>query len=265
MELMTARTFRAQKNVRQLTMLTAYDALFARWLDQAGVDAILVGDSLGPVMLGYADTTRVTLDDMEHHVRAAAAGTSRSLLVADLPFLSGHLGIHRLVEDAGRLIRAGARAVKLEGGAQQVPAVRALTAAGIPVMGHLGLTPQSIHVLGSYGVRGREDEEARTILEDALALEEAGAFSLVLECVPDALAAQVRRNTRVPVIGIGSGTGCDGQVLVLWDMLGLNPGHVPGFVHPCGNLGDALTGAVKEFLDRTHKEGPLREENHESN
>jgi 3-methyl-2-oxobutanoate hydroxymethyltransferase len=228
-------------------MVTAYDAPTARLADAADVDLLLVGDSLAMVVLGYDDTLSVTVDDMVHHTAAVARTAPRALVVADLPWMSYHVSAEDTVRNAARLIRAGATAVKLEGGAKRVPVVRALVDAEIPVMGHLGLTPQSVHALGGFKVQGRRPEAADALVEDALALVEAGVFGVVLEAVPAALARRVTEAVPVPTIGIGAGPACDGQVLVLHDLLGLEDRVLPRFVRRYASLRADGTAAVAAF------------------
>ncbi len=238
----------------KIAVLTAYDALFARMLDEAGVDAILVGDSLGMVIQGHETTLPVRLDDMVYHARCVARGASRALLLADLPFMS-YPTPERAAESAARLVReAGASMVKLEGGRRRADTVRFLVDQGIPVCGHLGLLPQSIHQLGGYLVQGKEDRAAQTLLEDALLLQEAGAGLLVLECVPASLGEEISRALEIPVIGIGAGPRCDGQVLVLHDMLGLGFGKRPRFVKDF--LADApdIASAVRAYVQAVKEE-----------
>ncbi len=230
-----------------LVMVTAYDAPGARVVDQAGVDIILVGDSLAMVMLGYDDTLQVTVDDMAHHTGAVARTSPRALVVADLPWLSYHLSPADTVRNAGVLVRAGAAAVKLEGGRNRVPMVEALVAAEIPVVGHLGLTPQSVHVMGGFKVQARKAEAAAALVDDALALVDAGVFAVVIEGVPAEVAAQVTEAVPVPTIGIGAGPHCDGQVLVLHDLLGLDGGDAPRFVRRYASLADEAMRAVAAF------------------
>jgi len=236
-----------------ITMLTAYDASFARLVDQAGVDCVLVGDSLGNVIQGQDSTLPVTVDHMVYHVEAVRRGLSRALLLADLPFLSYH-DRATAMKSAGQLMRAGAQMVKLEGGATVVPLVAELVAQGIPVCGHLGLTPQHVHQLGGYRVQGRDETLARALLDDARALESAGAGLLVLECVPSALAAEVAGGLEIPVIGIGAGPDVDGQVLVLYDVLGISAGHRPRFVRnfmeQARDIPDALERFVTDVRER---------------
>jgi 3-methyl-2-oxobutanoate hydroxymethyltransferase len=228
-------------------MVTAYDAPSARIADAAGVDVLLVGDSVANVVLGYDDTLQVTIEDMEHHVAAVARTDPRALVVGDLPWLSYHVSIADTVTNAARLIRAGAGAVKLEGGRKRLDAVRAILDAEIPVMGHLGLTPQSVHALGGFRVQGKDLEAARAIVDDAVALADAGCFAIVLECVPDAVARLVTDTIPIPTIGIGAGRHCDGQVLVFHDLLGLEERVTPKFVRRYANLADDARDAVARF------------------
>ncbi len=228
-----------------LVMVTAYDAPGSLIADEAGVDLILVGDTLAMVVLGHEDTLQVTVDEMAHHTAAVARVRPKALVVADLPWLSYHVGVEDTVRNGARLIRAGARAVKLEGGAKRVPMIRALVDAEIPVMGHIGLTPQSVHALGGFRVQGRDAASARRLVEEAQALVEAGIFALVLEAVPDATARMITEAVSVPTIGIGAGPHCDGQVLVFHDVLGLQDRLRPKFVRTYATLKltavDALT------------------------
>jgi len=246
-----------------LVMVTAYDTPTARMADQAGVDVILVGDSLAMVVLGHPDTLQVDVDDMVHHTAAVARARPRALLVADLPWLSYHLGTADTVRNAARLVRAGAQAVKLEGGRQRVPAVRALLAAEIPVMGHVGLTPQSLHVMGGYKVQAKQTDAALELVDHAVALCEAGCFALVIEGVPDAVARMVTEAVPVPTIGIGAGPWCDGQVLVLHDLLGLED-QVPGkFVRRYADLKAQAVSALSQFAaDVRARRFPAEEESY---
>ena len=230
-----------------LVMVTAYDAPWARVVDAAGADIILVGDSLAMVVLGYDDTLQVTVDDMAHHTAAVARSSPRALVVADLPWLSYHLSPAETVANAGVLVRAGAAAVKLEGGRTRVPMVEALVAAQIPVVGHLGLTPQSVHVMGGFKVQGRKPEAAAALVDDALALVDAGVFAVVIEGVPAEVAARVTESVPVPTIGIGAGPHCDGQVLVLHDVLGFGGRPAPRFVRRYAALEDDAVQAVAAF------------------
>jgi 3-methyl-2-oxobutanoate hydroxymethyltransferase len=232
----------------RIVMLTAYDATMARLLDRAGVDILLVGDSLGNVILGMDTTIGVTLDAMIHHTRGVVRGANRALVVADMPFLTYQISPAEAMRNAARLFQeGGAAAVKLEGGAAIADTVRQLTAAGLPVMGHLGLTPQHIHGLGGMQQQARGDEAAQKLLLDALALEDAGAFALVLEAVPDRVAESVTSRLRIPTIGIGAGPHCDGQVLVSYDLLGLFDTFVPPFVKQYAQLGGTIVAAAKDY------------------
>ena len=245
-EVVTAPEIRASKGTRRLVMVTAVDEPSARLADLAGVDIVLVGDSLGMAALGRPDTLSVTLDEMIHHTRAAAAGAKRALLVADMPFGSYQASVADAVHSACRLVaEGGARAVKLEG--PRCDETAAITAAGIPVVGHLGLTPQAVHRLGGYRVQGRGVEEALRLVEQARALERAGAFLLVLEAIPAPLAAAVTRRVGIPTIGIGAGPACDGQVLVLADLLGLSDAPAPRFVRRYADLGRVVREAIAAF------------------
>lgn len=244
----TMADIRASKGQRKLVMITAYDYTAARLIDETGVDFILVGDSLGMVMLGREDTVSVTLDEMIHHCKAVKRGARKAFIVADMPFMTYETGCRDALENAGRLFReSGVRAVKLEGGMSILPQVRALVGAGIPVMGHIGLTPQRIAQLGGFKVQGKNAGAAVRILKEAKALEEAGCFAVVLEAVPAPLADAVTKALRIPTIGIGAGAGCDGQVLVLHDMLGLYPDFTPRFVKKYAQLGNAVKQAVREY------------------
>ena len=232
-----------------LVMVTAYDAPTARMVDAAGVDMILVGDSVAMVVLGYEDTLQVTTADLAHHTAAVARTRPTALVVADLPWMSYHLGAADAVRNAATLVRAGASAVKLEGGRKRLDAVRAILDAEIPVMGHLGLTPQSLHAIGGFKVQGRDLEAARAIVDDAIALAAAGCFALVLECVPDAVARLVSDSVDIPTIGIGAGRHCDGQVLVFHDLVGLEDRLRPKFVRQYAQLAGDATAAVARFAD----------------
>ena len=234
----------------KLTMLTAYDFAVAGLLDRAGIDILLVGDSLGMVVLGQPDTLGVTLEMMVHHVRAVARGRRRALVVADMPFLSYQVSLEQAILNAGELVRAGAEAVKLEGGRRRAPVVEALCNAEIPVMGHIGLTPQSVLRLGGFKVQGREERAARALLDDARALEAAGAFALVLECVPEEVAGAISGSVAIPTIGIGAGAHCDGQVLVVNDLLGLHSSvKPPRFVRRYADLDKEIETAARRFAD----------------
>jgi 3-methyl-2-oxobutanoate hydroxymethyltransferase len=249
----------------KIAVLTAYDALFARLEDQAGIDVILVGDSAAMVVAGDPTTLTATMDQMLYHVRCVSKGVQHALLVADMPFLSFQVSPENAVANAGRfLAEAGAEAVKLEGGRPILDAVKRLVDVGIPVMGHLGLTPQSINKFGGWEVRAREKNEAQILLDDARALEEAGAFAIVLEKIPAPLAGQVSQSLSIPTIGIGSGSLCDGQVLVNYDMLGLYDQLNLKFVRKYRRLAEEVSGAVKEYLHDV-REGsfPAAEESYE--
>lgn len=246
----TVPDVRARKRRRgspPIVMVTAYDAPFARIVDEAGVDVILVGDSVANNVLGYEDTLQVRTRDLAHHVAAVARARPRALLVGDMPWMSYHLGTRLAARNAARLIRAGARAVKLEGGRRRLDAIRAILDAEIPVMGHVGLTPQSLHAMGGYRVQARELDAAAELLDDARALAAAGCFALVLEGVPDAVAEVVTEAIDIPTIGIGAGPGCDGQVLVLHDLLGLREGASPRFARRYVDLRTPAVEAVASF------------------
>ena len=258
----TVATFRQAKGREKLVMLTAYDYSTAKLMDRTGVNALLVGDSLGMVMLGYPDTLSVTREDMIRHCAAVARGACSALVVCDMPFMSCQVSVTDTVRNAGRLVKEGrAQAVKLEGGADFCDEVRGLTRASIPVMGHLGLTPQSVNAFGGYKVQGKSLAAAQKLLDDARALQEAGAFSLVLECVPAALAARVSKELEIPVIGIGAGPECDGQVLVWQDMLGLCDTVAPKFVKRFGEVGEAMRAAFTVYAQEV-KGGTFPAEEH---
>jgi len=244
-----------------ISMLTGYDYPTALALDRAGIDAILVGDSLGMVVLGYENTLSVTMDEMLHHCRAVARGARSALLIGDMPFMSYQVSVEEAVRNAGRFLKEGGMdAVKLEGGSERANSVRAIIQAGIPVMGHLGLTPQSVQILGGYHPQGRTTETARLILEDALALEEAGCFSLVLESIPTRLAELISKRVSIPTIGIGAGGGCDGQVLVVHDMLGFFDRFAPKFVKKYTDLQGEMGRVFGEFIsDVTERRFPTQE------
>jgi 3-methyl-2-oxobutanoate hydroxymethyltransferase len=231
-------------------VLTAYDFPTARLLDAAGIDIILVGDSVGNNVLGYDSTLPVTMDEMVHHVKAVCRGAKRALVVADMPYLSYQAGVEEAVRNAGRFLKeAGAAAVKIEGGRRRAGVVRALVEAEIPVMGHVGLTPQSLHVMGGYRVQGKRVDEAAALVEDARALEEAGIFALVLEGMPEAAGRTITRAVSIPTIGIGAGRHCDGQVLVFHDLVGLTPGPPPRFARRYADLAGAIEEAARRFAD----------------
>jgi 3-methyl-2-oxobutanoate hydroxymethyltransferase len=233
---------------KKISMLTAYDFSMAKFLNDAGIDMLLVGDSLGNVVLGYDSTLPVTMEDMIHHGKAVCRGAKQAMVVVDMPFMSYQVSTEQAVMNAGRIIKeTGAQAVKLEGGQQIAGTVRAIVAAGIPVVGHLGLTPQSVHSLGGFKVQCKEEKSAQKLLEDAKVLEESGAFALVLECVPGLLAHKVTQSISIPTIGIGAGVHCDGQVLVINDLLGLYPGFSPKFVKQYAHLHVQVAQAVAEY------------------
>jgi len=232
---------RLKRDKKKITVVTAYDALFAHIVEQAGIEAILVGDSLGIVVQGKANTLSVTMDDMLYHTKLVAGATQRALVIGDMPFMSYQVSQEDALRNAGRFLQAGAQAVKLEGGVIVVDQVAAMTNIGIPVMGHLGMTPQSVHRFGGYKVQGKESDHARALLNDAKALEAAGAFGIVLEAIPAELAKTITEQVAIPTIGIGAGPHCDGQVLVLYDLLGLFDDFVPKFVKPYAHFkADAL-------------------------
>jgi 3-methyl-2-oxobutanoate hydroxymethyltransferase len=238
----------------KITMLTAYDTPFARILDEAGVDILLVGDSVGSVVAGYPNTLPVTIDEMIYHTRAVVTGTERALVVIDMPFMSYQISIEDAKRNAGRMIKeSGAEAVKLEGGVNMKEAIKAIVDIDIPVMGHIGLTPQSIHQMGGHKVQGKVEEQKQKIMADAVAVEEAGAFSVVMECIPTELAQEITEQLSIPTIGIGAGIHCDGQVLVIHDLLGLMGDFRPKFVKSYVNLQQAITQAVKEYMDEVRK------------
>ncbi|MGN6715529.1 3-methyl-2-oxobutanoate hydroxymethyltransferase [Anaerocolumna jejuensis] len=257
----TVSTILEQKNRKdKITMLTAYDYTTAKLIDEAGVNSILVGDSLGMVMLGYEDTLSVTMEDMIHHTAAVARSCKNALIVADLPFMSYQTSVYDAVCNAGRLMKEGrAHAVKLEGGVKMCPQIKAIVESSIPVVAHIGLTPQSLNVFGGYKVQGRDEETARELIRDAKAVEEAGAFAVVLECVPDKLAGLITEAIHIPTIGIGAGAGCDGQVLVYQDMLSLYSTFKPKFVKCFANVGEIMTIAhvfniPDEIIEKLYKE-----------
>ena len=238
-----------KKQGKKLTVVTAYDALFTRIVEQAGLEVILVGDSLGMVVQGQPNTLSVTMEDMLYHTRLVARAAQRAMVIGDMPFMSYQVSLEDAVRNAGRFLQAGAAAVKLEGGAPVIDRVEAMTRFGIPVMGHLGMTPQSVNQSGGYSVKGKAQEEAEIILSDAKALEVAGAFAVVLECMPTALAQRITEALSIPTIGIGAGKGCDGQVLVLYDLLGLFDDFVPKFVKPYAHLKADALQALRRYKE----------------
>lgn len=245
----TVISFReAKQKGEKICLLTAYDYSTARLMDEAGINGILVGDSLGNVMLGYEDTISVTMEDMIHHGAAVARGAKNALVIIDMPFMSYQTSVYDAVVNAGRLMKEGrASAIKLEGGSEVCPQIKAITAASIPVMAHLGLTPQSINAFGGFKVQGKSEAAARKLIEDARAVEEAGAFAVVLECVPAKLAKIVSESISIPTIGIGAGKGCDGQILVYQDMLGMYSDFTPKFVRRFATVGETMKAAFAEY------------------
>lgn len=249
-----------QKGSRKISMLTAYDYPMALLVDQAGTDLILVGDSVATTIYGEPNTLSMTMEQMLLHTRLVSKAAQRALVVGDMPFMSYQASSEDAVKNAGRFLQEGrAQAVKLEGGTEVVDRVRTIVKAGVPVMGHIGLTPQSIHSLGSYRKHGKTDREKLYLINSARALEEAGAFSIVLECIEEELAAEISRLLEVPTIGIGSGEHCDGQVLVSYDVLGLTPGKIPSFAKPIVDLKSEMSRAFETFVSRTQKEEFSRE------
>lgn len=246
----TVLTFKeAKKKGEKLTMLTAYDYSTAKLMDEAGVNSILVGDSLGNVMLGYEDTLSVTMEDMIHHGAAVSRGAKNALVVIDMPFMSYQTSVYDAVVNAGRLMKEGrGNAVKLEGGKEVCPQIKAIVNAGIPVCAHLGLTPQSINAFGGHKVQGKTEAAAKKLIEDAKAVEEAGVFAVVLECVPKKLADLVTKEVGIPTIGIGAGNGCDGQVLVYQDLLGMFSDFTPKFVKKYANVGEVMKEAFSNYI-----------------
>ncbi|MCL5028520.1 MAG: 3-methyl-2-oxobutanoate hydroxymethyltransferase [Bacteroidetes bacterium] len=255
--------FLKKKGIK-ISVLTAYDFITANILDQAGIEIILVGDSLGNVFQGNETTLPVTMDEMIYHTKAVAKGVSRAMVVVDMPFMSYQLSVDEGFRNAGRIMKeTSASAVKLEGGVRVAETIRKITEAGIPVMGHIGLTPQSIHQFGSYRERGKDEEEASEILRDAKAVEEAGAFAIVLEKIPASLAQKITNSLTIPTIGIGAGVHCDGQVLVTPDMLGLNVDFHPRFVRHYAKLAEEISTAVKNYIDDVkNKKFPTEEESY---
>ena len=252
----TVQTFKeAKNNHTKLAMLTAYDYSTAKLQDEAGIHGILVGDSLGNVILGYEDTISVTMEDMIHHGAAVARGAKNALVVVNMPFMSYQTSVYDAVVNAGRLMKEGrANAVKLEGGVSVCPQIKAITDAGIPVMAHLGLTPQSINAFGGFKVQGKNEAAARKLIDDAKAVEEAGAFALVLECVPAKLAKIISEQLTIPTIGIGAGAGCDGQILVYQDMLGMFSDYTPKFVKRFAEVGSVMREAFANYIKEVQAE-----------
>lgn len=245
----------------KITVLTAYDCLMASQLDECGIDLILVGDSVGNVLLGYKNTIPVTMDEMIHHCSAVSRGVKRAMIIGDMPFMSYQASVEEAVKNAGRFLKeAGAEAVKLEGGREVYDTIRLIVEAGIPVMGHLGLTPQSIYKFGGYGTRGETEEQALKILEDAKGLEEAGVFSIVLEKIPAVLAKKITKQSGVPTIGIGAGVDCDGQVLVTHDMLGIFEKFTPKFSKRYSEIGKEMKKCYRRYIEEVkEKKFPAEE------
>jgi len=251
---MTIPEFQRYKHdKKKLIVVTAYDALFTRIVEQAGIEAILVGDSLGVVVQGKANTLSVTMDDMLYHTKIVAAAAQRALVIGDMPFMSYQTSSEDALRNAGRFLQAGAQAIKLEGGAVVADHVAAMTSIGIPVMGHLGMTPQSVHRYGGYKVQGKESDHALVLLNDAKALEAAGAFAIVLEAIPAELAKTITEQVTIPTIGIGAGPHCDGQVLVLYDLLGLFDEFVPKFVRPYAHLKADALQALRRYKEEVEQ------------
>ena len=246
---MTVPEFQRRKHGEKLVVVTAYDALFTRLIEQAGIEAILVGDSLGVVVQGHRDTLSVTMEDMVYHTRLVTRARQQALIIADMPFMSYQVSREQALHNAGRLLQAGAAAVKIEGGGAMTDRVHAVTDMGIPVMGHLGMTPQFVHQFGGYKVQGKDAAHADALCADARALEQAGAFALVLEVIPAAVAQSVTQAVSIPTIGIGAGPHCDGQVLVLHDLLGLFDEFVPKFVKPYAHLKADALQALRQFKE----------------
>ncbi len=260
----TVMTFQKAKDEgNKLTMLTAYDYSTAKLFDEVGVNSILVGDSLGNVILGYEDTISVTMGDMIHHGAAVARGAKEALVIIDMPFMSYQTSVYDALVNAGRLMKEGrADAVKLEGGVEVCPQIKAIVEAGIPVCAHIGLTPQSINAFGGFKVQGKSEAAARKLLEDARAVEKAGAFAVVIEGIPRKLADRITEQLRIPTIGIGAGNGCDGQVLVYQDMLGMFSDFTPKFVKRFANIGEVMKTAVKQYIGEVQS-GAFPAEEHE--
>lgn len=259
----TAVTFKqAKEKNEKLTMLTAYDYSTAKIIDEAGINGILVGDSLGMVCLGYEDTLSVTMEDMIHHTKAVSRGVKNTLVVADMPFMSYQTSVYDAVVNAGRLIKEGrAHVVKLEGGLEVCDKIEAIVKASIPVMAHIGLTPQSVNAFGGFKVQGKDEEAAKRLVAEAIAVEKAGAFAVVLECVPAKLAKIISEKLTIPTIGIGAGSECDGQILVYQDMLGMYSDFTPKFVKKYENLGEKMNIAFKKYIEEV-KDGVFPGEEH---
>ena len=249
----TVATFQNMKNKgEKITMLTAYDYSTAKLMDECGINGILIGDSLGNVIMGYEDTLSVTMEDMIHHTACVARGAKNALIVADMPFMSYQVSVEQAVENAGRLMKEGrANCVKLEGGATVCEQIKAITNASIPVMAHIGMTPQSVNAFGGFKVQGKSDAAARQILEDALLVQEAGAFAVVMECVPAKLAALISEKLAIPTIGIGAGAGCDGQILVYQDALAIYGDFTPKFVKKFADVGSVMRQGIADYIEET--------------
>lgn len=258
----TVMTFKkAKEKGEKITMLTAYDYSTAKIVDECGVNAILVGDSLGMVMLGYEDTLSVTMDDMIHHTKAVSRGAKDALIIGDMPFMSYSTGIRDALINAGRFMsEARANCVKLEGGKEVCDVIKAITEAKIPVCAHIGLTPQAVNTLGGFKVQGKNLDSAKKLIEDALAVQDAGAFAVVLECVPEKLASKITEMLSIPTIGIGSGAGCDGQVLVIQDMLGMYDNFTPKFVKKFSNVGEEMKKGIEGYIEEVVTEKFPKEE-----
>lgn len=259
----TVATFKESKiNNEKLSMVTSYDYSMAKIVDESGIDGILVGDSLGMVTLGYSDTLPVTMDDMIHHTKAVSRGAKNALIVADMPFLSYHVSIEESIKNAGRLIKEGnAHCVKLEGGYEILDKVEAIIKAQIPVMGHIGLTPQSINMFGGFKVQGKTINQIQKLIDDAKYLEEVGVFAIVLECIPEKIAKIITESISIPTIGIGAGKYCDGQILVVNDMLGMYSDFTPKFVKQYKNLKKDIDEAINDYINDV-KKGTFPEEKH---
>lgn len=259
----TVLTFKqAKENKEKLTMITAYDYSTAKIFDEEGVNSILIGDSLGMVMLGYEDTLKVTMEDMIHHTAAVSRGAKNALIVGDMPFMSYSIGIRDAVINAGRLMaEGGADCVKLEGGTEVCDVIRAIVTAKIPVCAHIGLTPQAVNALGGFKVQGKDIKSANRLIKDALAVQEAGAFAVVIECVPAALSKKISEMLDIPTIGIGAGSGCDGQVLVYQDMLGMYSDFKPKFVKRFADVGSEMRKGVQDYIGAV-KDGSFPAEEH---
>lgn len=259
----TVATIMKQKSINdRITMLTAYDYSTAKLIDEAGIEMILVGDSLGMVMLGYEDTLSVTMEDMIHHTAAVSRGVNNAMVVADMPFMSYQTSVYDAVFNAGRLMKEGhANAVKLEGGKEFSPHIKAITEASIPVIAHIGMTPQSVNMFGGFKVQGKNIETAKKIIKDARSVESAGACAVVMECVPDKLAEYITGILKIPTIGIGAGKGCDGQVLVYQDMLGMYSNFTPKFAKRYANIGEAMKEAFKNYIEEIKSVAFPTEEN----